>query len=231
MISTLVILVTTPAITYEEMEAKMHEAYRALTDYREVMAITITAAGQNQLLRIERLISGSRNRLKITVDGVDISDTGYDGMTAHAVLHPERLYQLRQGKNEEFETKYKPVDLSKEEDGYFNFVPQSVYGVRFEVKPPPKVISEETVKLDGVDLRKIVAESPKIAENDLLRMTFFFYVDKWIIKQFEVEARSRSGKAMQIKGIATEANFNAGLTQREFVFDVATVPGYRKVGG
>lgn len=209
----------------------MHEAYRALTDYREVMTVTITAGGQNQLLRIERVIAGARNRLKIAVDGADISDTGYDGLTAHAVLHPERLYQIRQEKNEEFEAKYKPADLSKEEDGFFNFVPQSAYGIRFQMKPHPKVISEETIQMEGKDCKRIVAESPKIAENDLLRITFVFHPEKWIIKQFDVEARSRSGSTMQIKGVATEANFTAGLTQREFVFDVATVPGYRKVGG
>jgi hypothetical protein len=218
-------------ITYEEMEAKMHEAYRALTDYKEVFAITIAAGEQAQLLRVERLISGPRNRVKVSVNGTEVSETGFDGLTLYAVLHPERVYQMKQGTNDAFQQKYAPADLSKEEDGFFNFVPQNIYGIRIEVKPAAKVISEEVLQIDGKPHKKIVAESPKIAQNDHLRITYVFHPDRWIISSFEVDAKSRSGNTLLIKGAATEAKFSAGLTQKDFAFDVGAVPGYRRVGG
>ncbi len=230
MIIAAIVLTATPTITFEEMESKMHDAYRSLTDCREVLSINISTDGQSQLLRLERLISGQRNRLRLSVDGAEVSDTGFDGLTAHAVLHPERIYQLRQSKNDAFEEKYKPTDLSKEDDGYFNFVPQHVYGVRIEVKPAPKVVSEDTIEVGGKVHKRIVAESPKIGDSDHLRIIYVFHPEKWILWSFEVDAKSRSGKKLGIKATTIESNFAAGLTHSNFAFDVRTVPGYRRIG-
>ena len=215
--------------TFDEIEALKHKAYRSLADYREVVEIDVRGGDQRQKLTIAQRIQGSKQRVVAMVNGQKYMESGHNGVSGWAITHPSKEYKIWQTANTNFTSPYIRPDHTKAPIGDFNFLFDNGYNIRFTANPPFKVISISMATFQNAPARKIVSQATIEAGKRYVKVTQWFYADKWLLKGFDIEGKGRQSGVFKASGRVKESSFAAQSTPGQFRLDPKLVRGYRLI--
>jgi hypothetical protein len=218
-------------LTFNEIEGLKHKAYRELKDYREVFDMESSMGGEKQAIRLSQRIAGSKQRLVATIAGQKFLESGYDGTQAWIVSYPAKQYLLKKGPNGLYTAKYTAPKAEKGSEGSFNFVYNNGYNIQFIASPPLKVVTDAVVTLAGQPARKIIAKAVIKPNERYVTVTQWFYTDKWILKQFQIEGKGKESGKFGVVGVVTDSSFAAGTTPGQFKLDPKIVKGFKRQDG
>ncbi len=213
-------------LSFDEVERSKHNAYRALTDYAEVVQMQL---GGGQGVVFLQAISKERCKTAIMNGEKPVVESGYDGQARWLISHPEKKYGLKLAKNLTYSMPYVPQKADPKAEPRFDMQFQDGYNIRFLSNPPFVVTDDRSDKIDGKSVRRITARASIEGTKRFVELKQWFLPNSWLLVRWEANGLDRAGKSFKAGGLVVRASLRAGLKPDNFKLDVNSVKGYKRV--
>jgi hypothetical protein len=213
--------------TFEDLEIEKLKAYHGLKTFHEVLDLKVDSGQPNEtpvVLKRETFMDGDRFHVIENADAAGRIEALFDGKIHYLIYHPNKTLTKTLDDGKPFDFK---ANLLTAGFHVFNMNVNSGMPFQIAADPQPQIQSIETVTEGKKDFRKVVAITSSTRGNQI-RITEWFLPDRWILDHATVREETRDSPMSADLTVKT-LEFDATPDPKEFVFDQATLKGYKQV--